>query len=121
VGIVPLQSTFLGMDLGQPPNPAQWWSYSLPLLVLVTSWLQQKLLTPPTTGDSQSQAAMMNRQMQIMMPLMFMFFTLQYATGLSIYFVLSSVIRVVQYYFVQRDRGGKAAGGTEQMQAKPSR
>ena len=121
VGIVPLQSTFLGMDLGQPPNPAQWWSYSLPLLVLVTSWLQQKLLTPPTTGDSQSQAAMMNRQMQIMMPLMFMFFTLQYATGLSIYFVLSSVIRVVQYYFVQRDRGGKAAGGTEQMQVKPSK
>jgi membrane protein insertase Oxa1/YidC/SpoIIIJ len=56
---------------------------------------------------------MMNRQMQIMMPLMFMFFTLQYATGLSIYFVLSSVIRVAQYYFVQRDRGGKAAGGTE--------
>ena len=76
VGLVPLQSTFLGMDLGQPPSPAQWWSYSLPVLVLVTSWLQQKLLTPATTtSDSQSQAAAMNRQMQIMMPLMFMFFT----------------------------------------------
>ena len=107
VGIVPLQSTFLGMDLGQPPNAVQWWSYALPVLVFVTSWLQQKLLTPPTTGDSQSQAAMMNRQMQIMMPLMFMFFTLTYATGLSIYFVLSSLIRIVQYYLVQKDRGEK--------------
>jgi YidC/Oxa1 family membrane protein insertase len=106
VGLVPLKSTFLGMDLGQPPNPTQWWSYSLPVLVLVTSWLQQKLLTPPSAGDSQSQAAMMNRQMQIMMPLMFMFFTLQYATGLSIYFIISSLIRMVQYYFVQRDRSG---------------
>ena len=112
-GIVPLQSTFLGMDLGQPPNPTQWWSYALPVLVLVTSWLQQKLLTPPTTGDTQSQAAMMNKQMQIMMPLMFMFFTLQYATGLSIYFVLSSVIRVVQYYLVGRHRDSEKAGSKE--------
>ena len=110
VGIVPLQSTFLGMDLGQPPSPAQWWSYALPILVFGTSWLQQKLLTPPTTGDTQSQAAMMSQQMQIMMPLMFMFFTLQYATGLSIYFVLSSVIRIAQYYLVQRDRGGGKTG-----------
>jgi membrane protein insertase Oxa1/YidC/SpoIIIJ len=82
----------------------------LPILVFATSWLQQKLLTPPTTGDTQSQAAMMNQQMQIMMPLMFMFFTLQYATGLSIYFVLSSVIRIAQYYLVQRDRGAGKAG-----------
>ncbi|HHN93389.1 MAG TPA: YidC/Oxa1 family membrane protein insertase, partial [Anaerolineae bacterium] len=51
-GIVPLQSTFLGMDLGLPPNPAQWWSYSLPVLVFITSWAQQKVMTPPTTGDS---------------------------------------------------------------------
>jgi YidC/Oxa1 family membrane protein insertase len=119
-GIVPLQSTFLGMDLGQPPNPTQWWSYSLPVLVLVTSWLQQKLLTPPTTGDTQSQAAMMNKQMQIMMPLMFMFFTLQYATGLSIYFVLSSVIRVAQYYLVGRYRDSEKAGGKEQAKPKPA-
>jgi len=111
VGLVPLQSTFLGMDLGQPPSSAQWWSYSLPILVFATSWLQQKLLTPPTTGDSESQAAMMNRQMQIMMPLMFMFFTLQYATGLSIYFTISSLIRMAQYYFVQRGRDSDKSEG----------
>lgn len=104
VGLVPLQSTFLGMDLGQPPNSVQWWSYSLPVLVLVTSWLQQKLLTPSTASNDQSQAAVMNRQMQTMMPLMFMFFTLQYPTGLSIYFIISSLIRMAQYYLVQRER-----------------
>ncbi len=104
VGIVPLQSTFLGMDLGMPPNPVQWWSYSLPILVLVTSWLQQKLLTPPTVADDQSQAAAMNKQMQIMMPLMMMFFTLQYSTGLSIYFVISSLVRMLQSYFVKRGK-----------------
>ena len=119
VGIMPLQSTFLGMDLGQPPNPTQWWSYALPILVFVTSWLQQKLLTPPTTGDGQSQAEMMNQQMRIMMPLMFMFFTLQYATGLSIYFVLSSLVRIVQYYFALGGRDGDKAGGRARLkQAK---
>ncbi|MFQ6101445.1 MAG: YidC/Oxa1 family membrane protein insertase [Anaerolineae bacterium] len=118
VGLVPLQSTFLGMDLGQPPSPAQWWSYALPVLVLVTSWLQQKLLTPPTTADSQSQATMMNRQMQIMMPLMFMFFTLTYATGLSIYFIISNLIRMVQYYFVQGDRKGEKAGSKVRTRLK---
>lgn len=110
-GLVPLQSTFLSMDLGQPPNPAQWWSYSLPILVFVTTWLQQKLLTPSTPSDGKSQAAMMNQQMQILMPLMFMFFTLQYATGLSIYFVLSSVIRIAQYYLIQDNRGSEKASG----------
>jgi YidC/Oxa1 family membrane protein insertase len=105
VGIIPLQSTFLGMDLGQPPSPSQWWSYSLPFLVLITSWLQQKLLTPPSAADDQSQAAVMNRQMQIMMPLMMMFFTLSYSTGLSIYFIISSLIRMAQYYFMPGGRG----------------
>lgn len=101
-GLVPLQSTFLGMDLGRPPNITQWWSYALPVLVFATSWIQQKLLSPPSSGEDQSQAAAMNRQMQIMMPLMFMFFTLQYATGLSIYFIISNIIRVVQYYVIRR-------------------
>jgi len=107
VGLVPLNSTFLGMDLGRPPSMDQWWSYSLPILVFATSWFQQKLMTPPSSGDDQSQAAMMNQQMQIMMPLMMMFFTLQYATGLSIYFVISSLIRIAQYYLIDRQNGSK--------------
>jgi len=104
-GLVPLQSRFLGMDLGQPPGMPQWWSYALPVLVFATSWLQQKLMTPPSppTGE-QSQAAMMSQQMQIMMPLMFMFFTLQWATGLSIYFIVSNAIRIGQYYLVPGTR-----------------
>lgn len=119
VGLAPLQSTFLGMDLGQPPNLAQWWSYSLPILVFVTSIIQQKLITPPSSGDDQSQAAAMNRQMQIMMPLMFMFFTLQYATGLSIYFIISNVIRVIQYYFIRVNRDKGSPAKNDQAKATP--
>ena len=49
--------------------------------------------------------------MQIMMPLMFMFFSLQYAVGLSVYFVLSSVIRIVQYYLIRRGRSDEKVDG----------
>ena len=103
-GLVPLQSTFLGMDLGQPPSPAQWWSYALPVLVFATSWLQQKLLSPGSSGDGGSQAEAMSQQMQIMMPLMFGFISVQYATGLSIYFIISNLFGMAQYYFIRMDR-----------------
>jgi len=107
VGLVPLQSAFLGMDLGRPPTMAQWWSYALPALVLATSWLQQKLLTPPAAGDDQSQSGMMNQQMQIMMPLMFGLMSLQFATGLSVYFIISNLIGIAQFYLVRVNRGGE--------------
>jgi len=103
-GLVPLQSTFLGMDLGQPPSPAQWWSYALPILVFATSWLQQRLLSPPSSGDGQSQTEMMTQQMQVMMPLMFGFISLQYAIGLSIYFIISNLFGMAQYYFIRMNR-----------------
>jgi len=114
-GLVPLQSSFLGMDLGMPPGMPQWWSYALPVLVFATSWLQQKLISPPqaSTGSGEpSQAGMMSQQMQIMMPLMFMFFTLQWATGLSIYFIVSNAIRIGQYYLVPATRPGAAQTAT---------
>ena len=118
VGLVPLQSAFLGMDLGQPPSVAQWWSYALPALVLATSWLQQKLLTPPAASDDQSQATAVNQQMQIMMPLMFGLMSLQFAVGLSIYFIISNLIGIAQYYFIPVDRDGGGTGGKGQKQSE---
>ncbi len=102
IGLVPLQSSFLGMDLGQPPGMPHWWSYALPVLVFATSWLQQKLLTPTTSTSDSSQAAMMSKQMQIMMPLMFGVFSIQFAAGLSIYFIISNAIRIAQFYATRK-------------------
>ena len=110
-GLVPLQSMFLGLDLGRPPGMPQWWSYIVPLLVFGTSWLQQKLVSPPSGSGDQSQSAMMSQQMQVMMPLMFGMFALQFSVGLSIYFVISNLIRIAQYYFIRpREAGEKAKG-----------
>ncbi|MBO9370991.1 MAG: membrane protein insertase YidC [Chloroflexi bacterium] len=88
--LIPLQSRFLWMDLGQP-DPY----YVLPILVVVTSWLSQKILTPPSMDP---RSAAMNRQMLIMMPLMFGFFSISFASGLSIYFIISNLVTLLQYF-----------------------
>ncbi len=95
---VPLQNKFLWLNLAVPDQ-----LYILPVLVVVTTWLQQKLLTPDTPssgggGDkSTDQAAQISRQMMMIMPLMFGFFSLSFASGLSIYFIASNVIGIGQY------------------------
>ncbi|MBN1967583.1 MAG: membrane protein insertase YidC [Anaerolineae bacterium] len=95
--LVPLHNTFLGMNLAQP-DP----TLILPILVLATSWLSQRMIMPPSTGDDGGQAAAMTRSMSTVMPIMFFFFALNFASGLSIYFVVSNLITMIQYTLMGR-------------------
>jgi YidC/Oxa1 family membrane protein insertase len=97
--LIPLQSQFLWLDLGEP-DPY----FILPILVVVTQWLAQKILSPPPTDE---RAAAMNQQMQIMMPLMFGFISISYASGLSIYFILSSLVTLLQGLILRPGRLGR--------------
>jgi len=100
--LVPLENKFLWLNLAVPDQ-----LYVLPILVVATTYLQQKLLMPSTpsesSGDqSQDQAAQISRQMMVMMPLMFGFFALSFASGLSIYFIASNFIGIGQYAMMGR-------------------
>jgi len=57
-------------------------------------WIQSKMITPPSSGDPQ--AAQMSQTMAITMPLMFGWLSLQFPSGLSIYFVISNLIGIAQ-------------------------
>ncbi len=92
--LLPLKSQFLWLDLALP-DPF----YVLPVLVVITSWYYQKLLTPPAADP---QAAAMSKQMMIMMPLMTGFFSATYASGLAIYFLISNLVGVLQYFLFRR-------------------
>lgn len=94
--LLPINSQFLWLDLGQPDQ-----FFVLPILVVVTTFLQQKVMTPVNPDPQQ---AAMSRQMNIMMPLMFGLFALQFASGLSIYFIVSNIIGIAQFYFIGRNR-----------------
>lgn len=100
---IPLNSRFLWLNLAQP-DPGLFPSLPVPfnvpllaLLVMVTFWLQQRMSTIPSADPQQ---ASMNQTMNIMMPLMFGFFTLQVSSGLAIYWVVSGVLGIIQQYFV---------------------
>lgn len=94
--LLPLNNRFLWLDLGQPDL-----FYILPILVVVTTWWQQKVMTPPS-ADPQSQA--MNKQMALMMPLMFGYFVMISPSGLGLYWLISNLIGVAQYWMVGRSQ-----------------
>ena len=89
--LVPVKNTFLWLDLGKP-DPL----YILPVLVVATTWFQQKVMSPPS---SDPQSASMNQSMQVMFPLMLGFFSLQFPSGLALYFVVSNIVGIVIQYF----------------------
>jgi YidC/Oxa1 family membrane protein insertase len=90
--LIPLQNQFLWLNLGQP-DPL----YILPVLVVATTYLQSKLMTPPSSGDPKDPSSAMSRQMTLMMPLMIGLFSLQFASGLSIYWVVGNLVSIAQY------------------------
>ncbi|MFC2017370.1 YidC/Oxa1 family membrane protein insertase [Chloroflexota bacterium] len=87
--ILPLGKDFLWLNLAQP-------DMLLAILVGGTMWLQQKMTMLPTADPKQRSQSQM---MLWMMPLMFAFFALSFPSGLALFWVTSSVIRVVIQYF----------------------
>ena len=111
---------FLGLDLSNVPSEAfgyimrldfSDWSKILLLLIprlAVVSALLTNKITMLQTGQNKtndnSQASQMQKSMLWMMPLMSGFFTLTLPSGLGIYWIISSVMQIIQqlvlnYYF----------------------
>jgi YidC/Oxa1 family membrane protein insertase len=96
--VVPLNSKFLWMNLGQPER-VYLFGVGIPVLALVvaiTTYIQSKVTIPANSGQN-DQAAMMNKMMALYMPLLLGYFALTFASGLSIYFITGNVIGIAQY------------------------
>lgn len=89
---VPLKEKFLWLNLGQPDN-----TLLLAVLVAGTMWIQQKMVTAPAADPRQQS---MNNMTLVMMPLMFGLFTLQFPSGLALYWVVSNIIGIAIQYFM---------------------
>lgn len=89
----PLNATFLWMDLSEP-DPS---NIVMPLLVFVTTWLQQKMTMTPSVDPRQAT----NQTMMLwLMPLMIAFFSFTLPSGLSLYWIASNVIGIGIQYFI---------------------
>jgi YidC/Oxa1 family membrane protein insertase len=96
--LIPLNSKFLWMDLGRPES-IMILGFGLPTLALIvalTTYVQSKLTMPATTNPN-DQTAQMTKMMSIYMPLMLGWFALNFASGISVYFITSNILGIVQY------------------------
>ena len=89
--VLPLNRSFLTLDLAQS-------NFILAILVGVTMWVQQKMSTTTITTDPRQ--AQQSQLMLWMMPMMFALLALSFPSGLSLYWVTSSVARIVLQYRV---------------------
>ncbi len=124
---VPLDKLWLGIDLTQPPTfvaATQPLVLILPVLVMATTWLQSKLTIPPPPPSEDGKpnaAANMTRSMTTIMPLMFGFFALSFSVGLSIYFLVSNTVGIIQYTFMGRADWRRLFGLPEKEDSKKAK
>ena len=88
---LPLSENFLWLNLARPDN-----LLLLPILVGGTMWVQQKMVTPTSTDPAQQAQG---RMMLWTMPMLFALLTLQFPSGLALYWVASNLITIGIQYF----------------------
>ena len=102
---------FQGTNWIQGTISTQQWAlliayFSLPIVMLVTQILMQKMSQPPksrsatgTKSQGEMQTQMMS-SMMMFMPLMFGYITLGLPSGLTLYWTTSNILSIIQQYFV---------------------
>jgi YidC/Oxa1 family membrane protein insertase len=98
--LIPLNNQFLWMNLGEPERLyLPFLPFGIPvlaILVVVTTYVQSKLITPPPASPN-DQTAQMTGMMNLYMPLFMGWLAWTLASGLSLYFVVSNVFGILQY------------------------
>ncbi len=116
--LIPIQSHFLWMDLGQPERIVlAFLPFGIPTLAIIvgiTTYLQTKLTVPASAGPN-DQSAQMTQSMTLMMPVMLFMFTVNYASGLAIYFIVSNLIGILQYAALGKIDFGRLFGRTKEV------
>jgi YidC/Oxa1 family membrane protein insertase len=99
--VIPLNSHFLWMDLGIPERLylpfLSFGIHILAIVVVITTYLQSKMMTPASSGNPGDQSAMIGNMMNIYMPFLMGYIALTLASGLALYFVASNLIGIGQY------------------------
>ena len=99
--VLPLNSKFLWMDIGIPERlniPGL--GFGIPVLaivVVITTYISSKIITPPQQPGANDQSAMMGKMMNIYMPFLMGWLAWSLQSGLALYFVTTNLIQIAQY------------------------
>ena len=90
----------------QPAEAKYWWLLLVPVFTFVayyfTSKLQRKLTFQPTQSADDRQQACSNTMMDVMMPMMSVFFTFAIPAAVGIYWIFRSFVGLVKQFFLTK-------------------
>ena len=88
-------SPSLHFSLGAP-DP----THILPILAALATFLQLRMSQPKTAAGANDSMAQQMKIMQLISPIMVLFFGWSYAAGLALYWTISSLFGMIQQFFV---------------------
>ena len=113
---IPADAKFLWFTLKQPDRLFMLGKFAfnlLPILNVGVTFIQQKIMTSATSGQETNQQM---QSMLYMMPLMMLFIFYNMPSGVTLYYLVSGALSLVQQYFILKGRsddGKDSIKGTE--------
>ncbi len=92
-----------GMDLATAPAQQLWPGVLIPILAGLTQWLSSKMMqTDNGSKNSDDTMGSTMKTMNIMMPLMSVFFCFTFSAGIGVYWIASSVVMILIQMIVNK-------------------
>jgi YidC/Oxa1 family membrane protein insertase len=115
-GLIDTYNNFLGLNIGDSPSTlirSAWavGSYGIvigailiPVLSMVTQWINLKLMPQQETSSDPSQSSMQQsmKTMNMLMPIMSAWFCFTLPSGMGLYWVAGSVVRSIQQVIINK-------------------
>lgn len=116
-GLIDTYNNFLGLNMGDSPSAlirTAWAAGAfgivigailIPVLSMVTQWINVKLMPQPDNGNKDGQGSSMAQSMKTMnmlMPIMSAWFCFTLPSGMGLYWVAGSVVRSIQQVVINR-------------------
>ena len=101
---IPADAKFLWFTLKQPDRLFMIGNFAfnlLPILNVGVTYIQQKIMTSATSGQESNQQM---KTMLYMMPLMMLFIFYRMPSGVTLYYLVSGALSLVQQYFILKGR-----------------
>ena len=104
IELIERMNSFLGINLATTPwqgfMPNIGWI--LPVLAGLSQWYSTRLMSSTQNLSDDNPSASMMKQMNIMMPLMSVFFCFTLPSGIGIYWIAQSVFTILQQWIINR-------------------
>lgn len=92
-------NSFFGINLASNPFNGSWIptvAWVIPILAGLSQWLSAKLMMANQTQSEDAPGSQMMKQMNLVMPLMSVWFCFTFPAAIGIYWVASSVFQIIQ-------------------------